>query len=134
MQKMEVDESNTTSYKYSPLAQPDVIRLIKLQPSNDKAVMVICDLVPLTLGFVEEGIVDQYTALSYVWGDLTDRDIILVNGMALLVTKSLSRTLMLLRDDRRVLYVWADAICINQKDDLEKGQQVQSMGRIYESA
>ncbi|KAH8662990.1 heterokaryon incompatibility protein-domain-containing protein, partial [Tricladium varicosporioides] len=131
---MEVDESDTASYKYSPLTQPDTIRLIKLRPSHDRAAMIRCDLIPSALGLVEDNIVHQYIALSYVWGDLSDRDIILVNGMALMVTRSLIRTLMLLRDDRRVLYLWIDAICINQKDNLEKEQQVQNMGRIYELA
>lgn len=30
--------------------------------------------------------------------------------------------------------LWIDAICINQEDDDEKGQQVQSMAKIYAKA
>jgi hypothetical protein len=30
--------------------------------------------------------------------------------------------------------IWADGICINQEDDIEKGHQVRFMREIYESA
>jgi hypothetical protein len=30
--------------------------------------------------------------------------------------------------------VWVDAICINQEDDKEKGEQVQGMGELYAQA
>lgn len=32
------------------------------------------------------------------------------------------------------LLIWADALCINQDDEEEKGKQVQSMRLIYQSA
>ncbi|KAK6063402.1 Heterokaryon incompatibility protein 6, OR allele 6 [Seiridium cupressi] len=32
------------------------------------------------------------------------------------------------------LFFWIDALCINQSDDLEKGHQVNAMGRIYSQA
>lgn len=50
------------------------------------------------------------------------------------MTKSLECALRYLRDEKRVLRVWADGICINQQDNDEKGRQVQQMGSVYEVA
>jgi hypothetical protein len=39
-----------------------------------------------------------------------------------------------LRDRSIERTIWIDAICINQRDPKEKGQQVQSMAKIYAKA
>lgn len=120
-------------YQYTPLAEDDSIRIIELQPSRDKAAMVRCELVHTALCQAQEDIIDHYTALSYVWDDANDRATIEVGGKTIEVTKSLWTALLHLRDERRVLNLWADGICINQSDYYEKAQQVQQMGKIYES-
>jgi hypothetical protein len=60
------------SYHYDPLPQPDSIRQIELHPSEDKESPIRCSLILATLRDVEEDILNDYTALSYVWGDATD--------------------------------------------------------------
>ena len=60
----------------------------------------------------------QYEAISYDRGDTNDRTEIVCNGSPYYITLSLFRALQRLREescnDTRIL--WADAICINQKD------------------
>lgn len=113
------------TYEYLPITDSDGIRLINLHPSKDKAATVQCTIIHKTLKKATEEIYDHYTALSYVWGDANDTTSILVNGLPLKVTKSLETALRHLRDETRLLNVWADGVCINQRDYVEKGKQVQ---------
>lgn len=61
-----------------------------------------------------------YEALSYVWGDVTRPDYIVIDHKKIRITSNLSRAL---RDMRKEnwghLKIWADAICINQGTDGE---------------
>ncbi|KAE9375132.1 HET-domain-containing protein [Stipitochalara longipes BDJ] len=121
-------------YEYLSITDSDGIRLIVLQPSPDKAVPVHCSIIHTTLCRAQEDIYEHYTALSYVWGDANDTASISVDGRFLQVTKNLECALRYLRDEKRVLRVWADGVCINQQDNGEKGKQVQQMGQLYEIA
>lgn len=78
----------------------------------------------------------EYIALSYQWyegGDSTKRDSILVNGARVAITTSLAEALWYTSQSSRKL-IWADQICINQRDVEERSHQVQQMGKIYASA
>lgn len=76
----------------------------------------------------------DYEALSYTWGDLTEKRPIKCCNEPFLVTENLFPALRHLRyaDRGRVLRI--DAICINQKSIPERNQQVGIMGHIYKSA
>src|SRR2546430_12799183 len=51
---------------------------------------------------------------------------------SLLITPNLAKALRLFRPRfGEPILLWADAVCINQKDDEEKIQQMKLMGRIY---
>lgn len=102
----------------------------------------------------------KYEAISYVWGsDQRSRFVEIFdhsnyqggtthctqNGgvqaampeqtmFKLPVTECLWNTLLYLRRPEDSRTVWADAICINQDDDAEKGLQVQRMADIYRLA
>ncbi|KAK8093715.1 HET domain-containing protein [Apiospora hydei] len=83
----------------------------------------------------------DYAALSYVWGDATDTEQITVDDQPFQATKSLASALRQFRssyittkDSDRPLLIWADAVCINQQDVTERGQQVSMMGLIYTKA
>ena len=80
----------------------------------------------------------DYIALSYVWGDPEQRRNILLDGQRFSVTSNLYYALLHLRKSfevrRMYLYVWIDAICINQNDLDERMAQVKKMGKIYSSA
>lgn len=74
----------------------------------------------------------EYEAISYCWGGPPDERSILCGEGSLLITKNLYEALHQLRAPEATRTVWADAICINQEDLAERGQQVPLMGRIYQ--
>ncbi|WXC67409.1 hypothetical protein SNK03_013203 [Fusarium graminearum] len=95
-----------------------------------------------------------FFALSYVWGASKESQDIVVNDVTFSVTKSLadaltnvcvhweeffstrSREDIFSNQDREESFphIWADALCINQADNAEKGYQVPLMKDIYSSA
>lgn len=76
----------------------------------------------------------RYTALSYVWGDPSDRVSFVLDGHHVLITRNLALALQALQLDDEPLVLWIDAICINQNDPEEKSGQVLRMKDIYASA
>ncbi|KAH7350721.1 heterokaryon incompatibility protein-domain-containing protein, partial [Rhexocercosporidium sp. MPI-PUGE-AT-0058] len=121
-------------YQYDQLTEPGALRLIILQPDRDLVAAIRCSLVSTTLQTCHDDLVDKYTALSYVWGDARERKEILVDGTGLDITASLDLALRHVRDPVKIIRVWADGICINQQDVLERNKQVAQMGLIYEIA
>lgn len=76
----------------------------------------------------------RYRALSYVWGATTELQTIHLEDEAFLVTRNLLAALKVLRNPRGGVVLWADAICINQADLVEKETQIPLMGRVYQQA
>lgn len=98
---------------------------------------VSTDIISITLTEIplDRGI--EYTTLSYVWGDQTKRHPILCNGEDFDVGDNLHSLLVHLRDfghDESGPPLWIDAVCINQKDEIEKTRQVRMMSDIYSQA
>jgi len=84
-----------------------------------------------------------YSALSYVWGDPSITEDILIDSSTLTVTKNLADALRHVKQhwhkyfpdrDTITLRLWTDAICINQHDLEERSHQVKLMASIYTSA
>ncbi|KAF7539643.1 hypothetical protein G7054_g1984 [Neopestalotiopsis clavispora] len=75
-----------------------------------------------------------YEALSYAWGDATDREPIVVENYLCEVTANLARALRRLRKTDQERHLWVDAICINQADNNEKSHQVNLMKEVYTNA
>ncbi|ORY00747.1 heterokaryon incompatibility protein-domain-containing protein [Clohesyomyces aquaticus] len=72
----------------------------------------------------------DYTALSYVWGDRSEKRNIAVDGDIFSVTKNLEYL-----EHRQIRpALWIDAICIDQGSSDEKSSQVPLMARIYSKA
>lgn len=98
----------------------------------------------ISLKLVEESLdTAEFDALSYVWGDQATRKHIKCNGKSITIGESLHAALMeyryRLRRGRgrvgdKIRGLWADAICINQNDELEKTEQVRMMRDIYKAA
>ena len=75
-----------------------------------------------------------YDALSYVWGSLQPEVPITCDGKSCLISRSLDQALRSLRQKEKPLYMWIDAMCINQKNVLERNEQVARMKQIYQCA
>ncbi|KUJ07878.1 HET-domain-containing protein [Mollisia scopiformis] len=121
-------------YAYQDLDLGDSIRLIELRSSSSLKDTIQCRLVQKSLKRARDDIVTPYTALSYVWGDSGHTSIIIVDDTSLRITTSLEAALRHIRDETRLMYIWADGICINQYDNDERAHQVLLMGEIYASA
>jgi len=81
----------------------------------------------------------EYWALSYVWGDASVREEIQINGHNVSITTNLLSALEHIADslgsgDQDEIFLWVDAICINQDDMTERSEQVQLMRSIYQQA
>jgi hypothetical protein len=104
------------------------IRLLNVVTQPDIQV-IKCTMRTVSLDNLE-----PFAALSYSWGDNTRRHSMLVNTLPVRLTDSLHAALKNMASVASPLNIWADAICINQWDKGERGEQVQLMGDIYESA
>jgi len=128
------DESiENISFWYRPLPSHDHFRILELLPDGAIGIVgsqVHCRLRTERLSDSE----DNYTAISYVWGDPDNRVPIVCDGKIVEITVNLADALRHIRDHTEHRFVWADAVCINQQDDIEKGHQVKRMGQVYENA
>jgi len=123
-----------TSYPYLPL-RPEIheIRLLSLQsaPSDDKSQPWALKLVHASL---DSDPTPSFAALSYVWGNPSERPHITVDNHTIAVTQNLHSALARLHRQGLRGYIWIDALCINQSDTAEKNVQVGMMARIYGQA
>jgi hypothetical protein len=119
------------SYSRVPLLGDHSIRLIHLQPSNTSNPNIECEIRPAQRNDGQE-----YEALSYTWGGGGDGDErhILLNGKGHMVGENLWQALQRLRLGTKPRVLWIDAICIDQKSDQERSQQVAQMAEIYKRA
>jgi hypothetical protein len=121
----------TPIYEYADLNSDrglQIIRILELHPGSEE------DDIHISLQEVPLNIDPEYEAISYCWGNSTDKDPILCDGLRLDITESLYTALLSLRYADKPRMLWADAVCINQSDNNEKSQQVQLMRLIYQKA
>ncbi|KAE9379866.1 HET-domain-containing protein, partial [Stipitochalara longipes BDJ] len=110
------------------------IRLLRIISAASNNCILRCEL--STFQLRKEN--PDYVAVSYVWGDPSITEDIVINGRLVPVTKNLALALRQFRDgcparDHASL-LWADAICIDQSNAEEKTHQVRLMPIIYERA
>ncbi|KAF3405485.1 hypothetical protein DPV78_002694 [Talaromyces pinophilus] len=107
------------------------IRLLKLEPSDDDRAPLKAELVRVSLDKTL-----RFWAISYCWGGNPGKygPFMQVNDIEIAVTESLWACLHCLRRKRVTALLWADAVCINQQDPVEKAMQVGRMGSLYRLA
>jgi hypothetical protein len=121
---------NDRSSLYRPLSDTSPeIRLLTLRAANSTHATIECGL---HCAFLDDK--PEYTAISYVWGDPSITENIVVEGCVLPVTVNLASALRHLRTVFGQITLWADAICINQDDNSERTHQIQHMRSIYRQA
>ncbi|KAI1214693.1 heterokaryon incompatibility protein-domain-containing protein [Annulohypoxylon truncatum] len=121
-------------YHYEPLSAGDEIRLIELNPARREEAPLKCSIIQRRLSVQKE----SYFAISYVWGEpefsrnLEIRDDGDVSYLR--ITPNVDALLRRLRKLKVLRYLWIDAICLNQADEIEKAHQIPVMGRIFGEA
>ena len=124
--------SQTEIYRYEPLRLANEVRLLELKPGSGISPIAI------SLQCMSLDSITPYESISYCWGSNDrDCDIKVYSGGAiehLSITTSLFAALKRFRRPNQTRLLWADAICINQDDDHEKGNQVALMPKIYSQA
>ncbi|KAI0147133.1 heterokaryon incompatibility protein-domain-containing protein [Xylariaceae sp. FL1272] len=134
------DQNDTTQRAslYTPL-EPTLsqVRFIEIIPSASDDQLVSCRLETMDLAGGT-----PYAALSYVWGDASITEDILVNGIKVAVTTNLASALRHFSKngfpchghDGKVTWLWVDAICIDQSNMTEKEHQIPLMRELYANA
>ncbi|CAI9634545.1 unnamed protein product [Alternaria burnsii] len=127
-------------YLYDPIFATSQIRLIEfseIQPSSSSVNLSIRTF------SLRDSEYPSYVTLSYVWGSGELSKVINISGSLLRITQNLFDVLMALSsigkpwcasviaEQHRYRYYWVDAICIDQNNLQERGQQVSLMGEIY---
>ncbi|KAJ6789722.1 hypothetical protein PWT90_00586 [Aphanocladium album] len=124
------------SIDYSCLALAhNQIRLIKLY-DGPKPLLTAkeADTLQCELGVYTRDSCTSYHALSYAWQHQNGSAPMIINGAVCNVAETVEQALRQLRQDEGAVLVWVDQICINQRDNEEKGHQVQQMHRTFSEA
>ncbi|RYO15439.1 hypothetical protein AA0111_g11665 [Alternaria arborescens] len=125
------NDYSVRKHAYEALESSRHIRLIILHPASSTDV-------PLKLTFKQARLSElqgRYEAISYTWGQPTlAYPLHVSDGTHVLVTENLDRALRYLRRSHKDRALWADAACINQADDVEKGTQIALMVNIFRGA
>lgn len=131
-------DSPPPPFQYSPL-QAGEIRLLRIRikesPAGDSKEYYDLTIVHCHVAHPPK---NGYVTISYVWGNQDDLTRIYLGACShyLGVTRSCASILRRVAKNycRDTLYVWIDALCINQTDLQERGEQVHLMGVIYNDA
>ena len=128
-QLLEGRREDMRPYTYKLLAEGQ-IRVLSLQPGAFGSPLV-ATLEHVSLDDAE----GSYDAISYVWGPADFPHQLQVRDLGVLkLTESLHSALQHFRRESTTRKLWADAVCINQQDLVERSSQVVMMGSIYRSA
>ncbi|KAG7286253.1 hypothetical protein NEMBOFW57_008560 [Staphylotrichum longicolle] len=119
---------------YAPLEQTNHVRLLQLSKGNfDDPIHGT-----LIISSLDDG--PNFEALSYAWADETGDDsrrkIIFLDRSwnTFKVTANCFAALRRMRNAKKDILVWVDAVCIDQGNHAERNHQVGLMARIYSSA
>ncbi|KAH7407174.1 heterokaryon incompatibility protein-domain-containing protein [Cadophora sp. MPI-SDFR-AT-0126] len=116
---------DATRYMYKALESKLSIRVLILEKGSYE------DPIRCRLNHVDFAQKPQYEALSYVWGETSETKEVFCDEIPMQITRSLHGALRHLRHKSTERVLWADAVCINQRDNVEKSHQVALMGEIY---
>lgn len=117
------------AFAFQKLVLERSIRVMVLQPAHLRTAQLEAILQEVQLDDKPE-----YEALSYAWGDDAPSETLAIDSGTMMVTASLAAALRQFRPHDQSRTVWVDAICINQKDNHEKSQQVAQMADVYKLA
>jgi hypothetical protein len=124
-------DAKEQEYKYTPIPGTNHIRLIALSPSvpGEDRQRLVCRMHIVSLSKTP-----AYEALSYTWGGEERSETLICEGKTIRITKNLLDAFLQRGHSSEWRYFWADAVCINQEDIIERGQQISIMRSIYITA
>ena len=123
--------SESSQYIWTPVGQHrNEIRVLDLDSGVGNAPLR-GRLRPVVLG---SSLKIKYETISYAWGDTTLVDNILVDNKSIPILASAGSALRNLRVSNTIRTLWIDFVCIDQKNDREKGHQVGMMADIFQSS
>ncbi|KAK0616852.1 heterokaryon incompatibility protein-domain-containing protein [Immersiella caudata] len=123
------NDGSGSSPLYSPLPENRSIRLLVIEPASSGK-----DELQTRLMVVSLDDKPGFEALSYTWGDPSDKTHLRCGKAMVSIPRNLEDALKRLRPKSTPRCVWADSVCINQEDIQERGQQVSIMRDIYRAA
>ncbi|KAI0454258.1 heterokaryon incompatibility protein-domain-containing protein [Xylaria acuta] len=115
-------------YQYESLSSPSRFRLLELLPGDED------DPVSYRLHAADWKCPPAYEAVSYAWGDANHTHPSVCDGFRHMISLNLRDGLIAMRTKDRSRLLWVDAVCIDQTNTKERGQQVSHMRLIYEGA
>lgn len=129
-------------YTYKPLQSPDIIRILCLDPSDLRTTPLSGSIVHVSRDaeLSRPSVYSKYAAVSYTWGAaefsclLRLQEDAVADKAYISITPEVNQMLVELRKHSAKRYLWIDAICLNQEDDVEKSEQIPLMGQIYSQA
>lgn len=141
-------DAETDLYQYEPLESLSTIRLLRLEPWEERIDPREEDHYRVSCTVYTTALYDanrlRYNALSYTWGNpmsphqasghTTKEYWIQCDGMRLKVGENLYHALLRLSRLSSQHLSWIDAICIDQEDVEERSSQVAIMGKIFAQA
>ncbi|KAF3919587.1 hypothetical protein ABW20_dc0103296 [Dactylellina cionopaga] len=119
---MDLPNITEERHVFARLPEETAFRVVEVLP-GDKGSTINCKLYVTNW----EGPI-PYEAISYVWGDATLKEPIIIDGKRLDITGSLHTALDHLRYTDRSRFI------IDQTHNAEKGKQISQMKKIYENA
>jgi hypothetical protein len=123
----EVAPPEPSVYAYLSLPTTTSFRVLELLSGE------LVDEVTIRLRIEDWDKPPPYEAISYAWG--TDEKVaVMCDGCILPVTPNLKDGLRRMRYTNHSRFLWADAACIDQTNNQERGQQVSNMRKIYARA
>jgi len=126
-----------SSELYKPLTFNGQIRLLQLYPGLSDSKLV-CEL--FYFRFLDYVLPLSYEAISYTWSDRDgvcdrSRNLYFVDhNRPLRISKNCHSVLRRVRHETETRIIWIDAVCIDQKNLVERAEQVKLMPKIYSSA
>jgi Heterokaryon incompatibility protein (HET) len=118
-----------SEYKYGQLQTGRHVRLLQLRKRHSFSCEMVCELIHYNLNNAP-----SYEALSYTWGADPPSIPLKIDSQEILVTRGVQEFLFSQWSIFEDKLFWIDAVCINQKDDVEKSSQIPLMTTIYKQA
>lgn len=115
-----------SKYSYEPIQGQDQVRLLVLKPGVDD--------VDFTFQVESLATNPMYEAISLDLDDLTDTRTVYCHEKALDIPHTLFIALEFLRYQDKERVLWADSVCTNQDDPLERNHQGKLRGAIFAKA